>query len=51
VLGTAIEGKPDGALYKLVQYPQAGYWVAYSRTDGDEPLTIITMQAMPAQAK
>lgn len=51
VLGTAIEGKPDGALYKLVQYPEAGYWVAYSRTAGDEPLTIITMQAMPARAK
>jgi hypothetical protein len=25
-------------------YPKAGYWVAYSRTAGDEPLTIITMQ-------
>ena len=51
VLGTAIEAKPDGTLYKLVQYPEAGYWVAYSRTAGDEPLTIITMQAMPAAAK
>jgi hypothetical protein len=51
VLGAAIEAKPDGTLYKLVQYPEAGYWVAYSRTAGDEPLTIITMQAMPARAK
>ena len=51
VLGTAIEAKPDGTLYKLVQYPEAGYWVAYSRTAGDEPLTIITMQAMPASAR
>jgi hypothetical protein len=51
VLGTAVEAKPDGTLYKLVQYPEAGYWVAYSRTAGDEPLTIITMQAMPARAK
>jgi hypothetical protein len=51
VLGTAIEAKPDGTSYKLVQYPEAGYWVAYSRTAGDEPFTIITMQAMPASAK
>ncbi|HEV2860571.1 MAG TPA: hypothetical protein VGX48_06175 [Pyrinomonadaceae bacterium] len=51
VLGMAVEAKPDGTLYKLVQYPSEGYWVAYSRTPGDEPLTIITMQAMPAGAK
>lgn len=51
VLGTAIEAKPDGTLYKVVQYPKAGYWVAYSRTAGDEPFTIITMQAIPAAAK
>ncbi|HJR08135.1 MAG TPA: hypothetical protein VJ842_12815 [Pyrinomonadaceae bacterium] len=51
VLGTTIEAKSDGTLYKLVQYPEAGYWVAYSRTAGNEPLTIITMQAMPARAK
>lgn len=51
VLGTAVEPKPDGTLYKLVQYPEAGYWVAYSRTAGDEPLTVITMQAMPGAAK
>lgn len=51
VLGTGIEAKPDGTLYKLVQYPEAGYWVAYSRTAGNEPLTVITMQAMPGRAK
>ena len=51
VLGAAVEAKPDGTLYQLVQYPEAGYWVAYSRTAGDEPLTIITMQAMLAGAK
>jgi hypothetical protein len=46
-----VEAKPDGTLYKLVQYPEAGYWVAYSRTAGDAPFTIITMQAMPGKAK
>jgi hypothetical protein len=44
ILGSDIEAKPDGSMYKMVSYPKAGYWVAYSRTAGDEPLTIITMQ-------
>ena len=44
VLGEDLTPNPDGSVYKLVRYPQAGYWVAYSRTAGDEPLTTITMQ-------
>ena len=44
VIGIDIEPNAGGALYKLVTYPRAGYWVAYSRTTGDEPLTVITMQ-------
>jgi hypothetical protein len=44
VLGSDVEAKQDGSMYKMVNYPKAGYWVAYSRTAGDEPLTIITMQ-------
>jgi hypothetical protein len=39
-----IEAKPDGSMYKMTTYPQAGYWVAYSRTPGDAPLVMITMQ-------
>ena len=46
ILGSGVESKQDGSMYKLVNYPKAGYWVAYSRTPGDEPLTIITMQRM-----
>ncbi|HEX8721207.1 MAG TPA: hypothetical protein VF736_11285 [Pyrinomonadaceae bacterium] len=46
LLGSDVEPKPDGSLYKIVHYPKAGYWVAYSCTAGDEPLTIITMQKM-----
>jgi len=44
ILGSDIEARQDGSMYKMVNYPKAGYWVAYSRTAGDEPLTIITMQ-------
>ena len=47
VLGAEVEAKPDGSMYRMTQYPQAGYWVAYSRTPGDAPLVIITMQKTP----
>lgn len=46
ILGSEVEAKQDGSVYKMVRYPKAGYWVAYSRTTGDEPLTMITMQKM-----
>ncbi|HEX6182437.1 MAG TPA: hypothetical protein VFZ44_00905, partial [Pyrinomonadaceae bacterium] len=44
VLGAEIEAKPDGSMYQMTPYPQAGYWVAYSRTAGDSPMVMITMQ-------
>jgi hypothetical protein len=44
VLGEAVQPKPDGSIYQLKRYPAAGYWVAYSRTAGDNPLVTITMQ-------
>jgi hypothetical protein len=47
VLGTDVEAKPDGSMYKLTTYKQAGYWVAYSRTSGDSPMVIVTMQKTP----
>ncbi len=47
VLGADIEAQPDGSLYRMTRYPQAGYWVAYSRTPGDSPLVMITMQKTP----
>ena len=47
VLGSEIEAKPDGSMYRMTPYPQAGYWVAYSRTAGDSPMVMITMQKTP----
>lgn len=44
--GTAEETKPDGSIYKLVRYPEAGYWVAYSKRAGDEPTVTVTMQKL-----
>lgn len=49
VFGSDIETKSDGSKYKLVRYPKAGYWVAYSRTAGDSPMITITMTQIPTK--
>jgi hypothetical protein len=46
VLGEAVTSKPDGSIYQLKRYPEVGYWVAYSRTAGDNPIVTVTMQKM-----
>jgi hypothetical protein len=47
VLGSEIEAKADGSMYQMKPYREAGYWVAYSRTAGDAPMVMITMQKTP----
>jgi hypothetical protein len=47
ILGEAIQAKPDGSMYELKRYPEAGYWVAYSRTAGKNPLITVTMNKLP----
>src|ERR1043165_1167978 len=42
VLGEEIQAKPDGSMYELKRYPEAGYWVAYSRTAGKNPVVTVT---------
>lgn len=44
VLGSDLEAKPDGSMYKMIRYKKAGYWVSYNRTAGDSPLISITIQ-------
>ncbi|MGH9944580.1 MAG: hypothetical protein ACRD9R_19715 [Pyrinomonadaceae bacterium] len=44
VLGSDLEAKADGSVHRLVRYPKAGYWVSYSRSAGDSPITSVTMQ-------
>ena len=48
VFGTEIAAEPrtDGIIYKLVRYPEAGYWVAYSRPAGEKPTVTVTMQKL-----
>jgi hypothetical protein len=49
VIGEKITANADGSMYKMIQYPKAGFWVAYSRTPGDDPLVMITIQKMPSE--
>jgi hypothetical protein len=44
ILGTDVEAKADGSIYKMVRFPKAGYWLSYNRTAGTAPLTSITFQ-------
>jgi len=46
VFGSDFETKPDGSKYKMVRYPKAGYWVAYSKTAGDTPVITVTIQKL-----
>jgi hypothetical protein len=46
VLGESLPVKPDGSIYGLKRYPEAGYWVAYSRTAGENPITTVTIQRL-----
>lgn len=46
VLGVEVSAEADGRIYKLMRYPEAGYWVSYNRTAGDAPIVTVTMQKM-----
>jgi hypothetical protein len=43
--GETVRPQADGRIYKLVRYPDAGYWIAYSRLNLESgPMTTITIQ-------
>ena len=44
ILGSDLEAKADGSVYKMVRFPKAGYWLSYNRTGGAAPMTSITLQ-------
>jgi hypothetical protein len=46
ILGEPVAARADGSIYKRVRYPQAGYWVSYSRTAGNSPVVTVTMQRL-----
>jgi hypothetical protein len=44
VVGQPVEPKADGTIYAMKRFPEAGYWIAYSRTAGENPITSVTVQ-------
>jgi outer membrane protein assembly factor BamE (lipoprotein component of BamABCDE complex) len=46
VLGADVQPAADGRIYKMVRYPDAGFWVSYSRIAGEEPMVTVTMQKL-----
>ena len=43
VIGSEIQAKPDGSMYKMIRYTKAGFWVSYNRTACDSPMISITI--------
>ncbi|MEP6944935.1 MAG: hypothetical protein ABJA02_03395 [Acidobacteriota bacterium] len=46
IFGMDVEAKPDGSINKLVKYPKVGFWISYIRTDGTDPMTMVTVHKL-----
>ena len=46
ILGEEVTADADGRIYKLIRYPESGYWVAYNRTAGAAPVVSVTINKM-----
>lgn len=48
IFGKSAEAqpKPDGSVYKMVRFEDAGYWVSYSRMAGDKAMVIVMIQKL-----
>jgi hypothetical protein len=44
VIGDEVVPDENGSIYKMVRYPEAGYWVSYDRTGGENRIVTVTMQ-------
>lgn len=44
VFGSDAETKPDGGIFKMVRYPEAGFWISYNKIVGDDPIVIIAIK-------
>lgn len=44
--GVTVEPKPDGAIYKLARYPEAGFWISYNRMAGAQAMVVVMIQKM-----
>lgn len=46
VVGTSLLERPDGSLYKMVEYESEGFWVSYNKSAGSVPMVSITLQLL-----
>jgi len=46
VFGVDVEAKPDGSINKMVKYPKLGYWISYIRTEGSDPMIMVTVHKL-----
>jgi hypothetical protein len=46
VVGADILTRPDGSIYKMVEYQAEGFWVSYNRSGSTVPVVTITLQVM-----
>ncbi len=44
VVGEDVPPNAEGTIFKTVRFPNAGFWVSYSKTGGDSPTISITIQ-------
>ena len=44
VVGADILARPDGSLYKMVEYQAEGFWVSYNKSAGTVPVVTVTLQ-------
>jgi hypothetical protein len=42
----SLEKSADGRVYKLIRYPDSGFWVAYSSGAGEKPTVTVTIQKL-----
>ena len=46
VVGSGLLERPDGSLFRMVQYPTEGFWVSYNKSAAVVPVVTVTMQLM-----
>ena len=44
VVGSGVLQRPDGSLFRMVQYPSEGMWVSYNKSAAMVPVVTITIQ-------
>ena len=44
VFGEDGEVKPDGGIFKMMRFPEAGFFISYTKTGGDDPIIMIAIQ-------